>query len=180
MLRRTIRWRPAEGDGLEHLDLRETEDGILVRSVVTGHFEKLAFGASYEVRLTPDWRFLSLSLHRTDGRSLTLAAEGSGLWTMNGSPAPHFDGCIDIDLSASPFTNSLPIRRARFDIGVPQRFRMVWIPLDTLDPLIDEQIYTKLGPGRFRYQSGDGTFTADLSVDDDGLIIDYPALFRRA
>lgn len=30
-----------------------------------------------------------------------------------------------------------------------------------------------------RYESRDGIFTADLTFDADGLVIDYPALARR-
>lgn len=177
---RSIRWRPVAGDGLEHLELREAEDGIVVRSAIIGTFENRTFGASYTIHLSPDWWFRSLELTRTDGATLTLEAGGDGLWAMNGNPAPQFDGCIDIDISATPFTNTLPIRRSHFDVAVPQRFNMVWVPLDTLDPLVDEQIYTMLDPARFRYQSADGAFQADLSVDADGLIVDYPGLFSRA
>jgi uncharacterized protein len=37
-----------------------------------------------------------------------------------------------------------------------------------------------LQPGRlFRYQALDRSFAADLSVDEDGLVIDYPTLFER-
>jgi hypothetical protein len=36
-----------------------------------------------------------------------------------------------------------------------------------------------LAPGRFRFESPAFDFTADLTVDEDGLVIDYPGLFRR-
>jgi hypothetical protein len=37
-----------------------------------------------------------------------------------------------------------------------------------------------LQPGRlYRYQALDRSFSADLSVDGDGLVIDYPTLFER-
>jgi hypothetical protein len=40
--------------------------------------------------------------------------------------------------------------------------------------------YRCLQPGRlFRYQALDRSFAADLSVDEDGLVIDYPTLFER-
>jgi hypothetical protein len=34
--------------------------------------------------------------------------------------------------------------------------------------------------GLYRFLSLDGGFTADLLVDADGLVLDYPGLFRRA
>jgi hypothetical protein len=33
--------------------------------------------------------------------------------------------------------------------------------------------------GLYRYESLDSDFRADLPVDDDGLVLDYPGLFRR-
>ena len=35
------------------------------------------------------------------------------------------------------------------------------------------------GGGLYRFLSLDGGFTADLLVDADGLVLDYPGLFRR-
>lgn len=176
---RAVRWRPVEGDGLEHLELRETELGIVARSVVVGRFEGFDFGISYEIRLMPDWTFRSLELWRTDGPVFTLESDGAGYWTINGRHEPQFDDCIDIDIAVTPFTNTLPLRRTRLELGVPQHFRMVWLPPDTLDPFVDEQIYTRLGPDRYRFRAADGTFEADLTVDGDGLVVDYPGLFRR-
>ena len=36
------------------------------------------------------------------------------------------------------------------------------------------------GGGLYRFESLDGGFTADLPVDPDGLVLDYPGLFKRA
>ena len=165
--------------GLEHLHLTETGDGILARSAVIGNFNGLDFGARYEVRLERDWTFRALLLERLDGVRLTLKRDSSGAWFRDGVPSPALADCIDIDIAATPFTNTLPIRRARFEVGVPQHFQMAWIPLDTLDPFRDEQIYTTRDDAHFRYQSGDGSFEAELTLDADGLVVDYPGLFVR-
>ena len=52
-----------------------------------------------------------------------------------------------------------------------------------LQPWPEPQRYTRLetgdGGGLYRFLSLDGGFTADLPVDLDGLVLDYPGLFRR-
>ena len=52
-----------------------------------------------------------------------------------------------------------------------------------LQPWPEPQRYTRLeandGSGVYRFLSLDGGFTADLPVDSDGLVLDYPGLFRR-
>ena len=43
-----------------------------------------------------------------------------------------------------------------------------------------DQRYTALTPGSlYRFESPGSGFTADLPVDEDGLVLDYPGLFRR-
>ena len=48
---------------------------------------------------------------------------------------------------------------------------------------MEEQRYTRLeqnsGDTLYKYESLDGGFTANLPVDADGLVLDYPGLFRR-
>lgn len=179
-LHRVVRWRPVDGEGLEHLELRERPYGFVAQSTIIGTFEALDFGARYEIYLDSSWTFRSLVLERTDGRALTLRSDGAGHWERgNGDPLPELEGCIDIDISATPFTNTLPIRRAAFELDVPQEFRMAWVPLDTLEPFADGQIYTRRGERHFLYQAADGTFEAPLTVDSDGLVVDYSGLFTR-
>jgi hypothetical protein len=174
-----LRWQPVGEVGLEHCRVRESSDGINVRSVLIGQFEGFAYGAQYDIELAPDWTFRSLTLRLQDGRVLRLNSNGLGDWKRNGQRAPELEGCVDIDISGTPFTNTLPIRRAKFADGVPQHFTMAWIPLDSLEPFRDGQIYTRLDPTHYRYQSGDGSFEQVLTVDADGFVADYPTLFAR-
>ena len=48
---------------------------------------------------------------------------------------------------------------------------------DVVEPAAQD--YTKLGPTRFRYRSLSSGFTADLTVDADGLVVEYPPFWRR-
>ena len=53
-----------------------------------------------------------------------------------------------------------------------------------LQPWPEPQRYTCLekgtGGGLYRFLSLYGGFTADLPVDAEGLVLDYPGLFKRA
>lgn len=179
-LHRVIRWESLETRGLEHFEIRETDWGYLAQSSVVGTFEGTDFGCRYEVTLAPDWSFRHIVLEKTDGGVLILRADGEGNWeTAQGDELPEFQGCIDIDIGVTPFTNTLPIRRAHLEPGVPQRFRIVWIPLDSLEPFVDEQVYTRRDDTHVYYAAADGSFEAELTLDSDGFVADYPGLFRR-
>jgi hypothetical protein len=181
-LRRIVRWVPYEGTGLEYAHINHWGDIIKVRSVVIGHKDGTDYGLNYELTLDPDWTFRSVIFQRTDGVMKELWTDGKGSWEDGeGDALPHLEGCIDIDISGTPFTNTLPMRRNRdWVIGEPRRFNMAWVPLDTLEPFQDGQIYTPLGDTRWRYQAADGSFEAEILVDADSLVVDYPGLFRRA
>jgi hypothetical protein len=179
---RSVRWRPAQGGGLEHLTIRSVNGAIVARSVVIGARGGAPYGVSYTIVCDSDWRVRVLDLKTTDDRRLHLSSDGSGHWSdHDGQSLPVFDGCIDIDLAGTPFTNTLPIRRLDLDTDRGDvKLSMVYVPFDTFSPKIDGQCYRCLQSGRlFRYQALDRSFATDLSVDDDGLVIDYPTLFER-
>lgn len=177
---RILRWRPVEGVGLEQANFEERKDGVRVRGVIIGSDEARDFGLRYELVLDPDWRTRMLVLERTDGRTEILHTDRDGNWRdTHGDDLPELKGCIDVDLSGTPLTNTLPIRRVAWTLGVPQRFDMTWVPTETLVPRREAQIYTKLADDRWRFQTADGSFEAELTVDADGFVVRYPGLFER-
>jgi hypothetical protein len=105
---------------------------------------------------------------------LVVAADPGGRWTLDGRDCPQVAGCIDLDLNFSPSTNLLPIRRLGLEAGREAVVRAAWLrfPGFTLEPL--EQVYRRLDKATWRYESGGGRFTADLTVDETGFVTLYP------
>ncbi len=182
LLPTTARWRPLEGEGLEHLELRPSGHTIRAESMVIGDRGGVPYGVRYSIDCNSAWHVLHFLIETTSGQKLELASDGYGHWkTMAGEPLPEFNGCIDIDLAGTPFTNTLPIRRLGLtpESGTVQ-LNMLYVPFDSFRPLRDAQRYTCLEEGRrYRYEAADRPFTAELPVDEDGLVTDYPTLFRR-
>lgn len=175
------RWRSADGSGLEHLNLRPAGDRIIVDSVVVGGRGGAPYGVRYRIACRSDWTVVTLDIETTDGRGLHVASDGDARWSdTDGARLPALDGCVDVDLAGSPFTNSLPLRR--LDLS-PQmgavELKMLYVPFATFEPTVDSQRYRCLRPGFYRYEAVDRTFSADLTVDEDGLVVDYPNLFLR-
>jgi hypothetical protein len=179
---RTIRWAPCDGTGLEHFSIRRKNDAIVARSVVIGQRDAAPYGVQYTVVCDDAWRVRSLDLATTDDRSVHLRADGNGNWSDNsGNALTDFCGCIDIDLAGSPFTNTLPVRRLGLDVeqGAVE-LKMVFIPFEDFSPFVDGQRYTCLESSRlFRFEAVDGSFSAEIVFDEDGLVLDYPPLFTR-
>jgi uncharacterized protein len=180
-------WTPWDGRGLEHLRLRIGEGGIDADGVVIGEEDGVAFRARYVIRCDPGWRTREMIVDPLDGRdSLHLRSDGKGNWSdASGESLPELEGCSDVDLSATPFTNTLPIRR--LDLREEESSAIVAVFVDVPGMRLDasRQRYTCLernaGGGLYRYED-EGLFrgfTADLPVDADGLVLNYPGIFRR-
>ncbi|MGH8185461.1 MAG: putative glycolipid-binding domain-containing protein [Steroidobacteraceae bacterium] len=184
--KRTICWMPLwnkdkEGMGLEHLLLTERT----AHSVILAFDEEQGpFRLSYRLTWDESWRLRDAELTAATGhsaRSLTLHADGQGHWRGgDGRIIDELDGCIDIDIWPTPFTNSLPIRREPMSVGERREFRMAWVFAPDLTVNPQPQAYTRLADRRYLFENLDGSgFRVELPVDEDGIVIDYPEFFRR-
>lgn len=188
-MERHIMWAPWEEPGLEHLHLLQNNELIIADSVILGVNGQEPFRLQYHISCNSLWglRSIQLKLLSHSPRDLNLSTDGKGTWTNEmGEVIPSLNGCLDSDISATPFTNTLPIRRLDLKPGMSTILNMVYIAVPQLQVTAVEQRYTCLeathAGGRYRYESlnnGVSVFTAELPVDNDGLVIDYPGLFRR-
>ncbi|GAA1549274.1 putative glycolipid-binding domain-containing protein [Dactylosporangium maewongense] len=88
---------------------------------------------------------------------------------------------LDVDLYNSPLTNTLPVRRLglhRAEPGTVATIEAAWVLLPSLAVLPLQQVYEVLPGRRVRYSS-EG-FTAELELDTDGYVVDYPGLATLA
>jgi uncharacterized protein len=172
-------WGGAEAN-LEHLEIRLDGDRVLAEGLVIGSSEGERFGLDYRLVLDRAWRVREAGLRTAAGRSLQLTGDGAGLWTVNGHVDESLGRCIDIDIQATPFTNTLPIRRLNWGPGQSTIVEVAYIDVPALTVAPSRQRYTCVSPGSlFRFEALDTGFIADLPLDAEGLVLDYPALFRR-
>jgi hypothetical protein len=186
-LNRTRFWAPWTGPGLEHLRPRVGDIGYVAAGTVLGLREGVPFRLQYKIKTDWDWRVrkIILELHTSEGNRIqTLRTDGRGHWRNDdGEPLPAFEGCLDVDISATPFTNTLPIRRLDLRPGQRADLRVVYVPVPSLAIRAVAQRYTgverHMEGGIVTYEGLFRDFRADLPFDADGLVFDYPETFRR-
>ncbi|NPT36819.1 putative glycolipid-binding domain-containing protein [Paraburkholderia xenovorans] len=178
---RELRWVSEEGDGIEHLAFDSHEDGFAAESVVVGQRYGKPYGLHYKVRCDAQWRTRYAWLKVVGGGELELHGDGEGHWRDgHGLVLSAIEGCIDIDIAATPFTNTLPIRRLQLAEGEHRPISAAYISTPDLQVTRAGQAYSCIALHReYRYEGIFRDFTADLKVDEDGLVIDYPTLFTR-
>ena len=183
---REVMWSAWNAPGLEHLRLAMHEDGVVADGMVLGVREGLPFRVAYELRCDVGWRVRAVRVGDPGPElpGVEYFSDGQGNWTApDGRAVPELRGCIDVDISVTPFTNTLPIRRLGLAPTESAELSVAYFEGTELQAWPEPQLYTCLeksdGGGLYRYLSTDGGFTADLPVDADGLVLDYPGVFRR-
>ncbi|MFF1878794.1 putative glycolipid-binding domain-containing protein [Leifsonia sp. NPDC058230] len=180
-------------DRLDALGTSRTTDYVTTWSLETGQDWVTA---RLDVAVSGrGWR-RRLALARDAHGRWTSEAEATGVADFHGETmaepgirdASALDGALDCDLALCPVTNSMPILRlGALEAAVPEtRLVMAWVALPSLEVIRSDQLYSSAaaldkaaGHGVVRYQSASRDFIGDLTVDPDGIVIDYPHLARR-
>jgi hypothetical protein len=193
---RVYYWAAAETPGLEHcrLDTDPADDCYVAHGTVMGverdgRNKGKPYRLTYKVKADAGWRTRKVTLESQgqDGSNVTriLRSDGKGNWKdERGDALEPAKGCLDIDIWATPFTNTLPIRRLAqkpggLKPGQRETIRALWVTGPDLRFRTVAQHYTLLPSGRVLYEDGEADFRAELALDADGVVTDYPGLFRR-
>jgi hypothetical protein len=165
----------------QRLDIPGRETAELIRVSggwqITGLAEFAGSRVEYDVKCGEDWvtESATVVIEKID---VELLRNPAGEWSMNGSKIWEVTGCDDVDFEFSPCTNTLPIRRLNLAIDEGSAVRAAWLRFPSLQLEPFEQTYTRTGEVTYRFESGDGTFTRELTVNEAGLVVDYPGLWR--
>ena len=180
-----IWWSSLDETGLEHLKISQNDAHIIAESVVLKLEGGKPFELTYRIRTDSWWRMREVELTlRANGtmQDIQVFADGAGNWSDSvGNELPEYSGCLEIDISATPFTNTLPVKRSALKIGETLDISVVYFLIPEMSIQRSEQRYTKLENDLYRFEENGlfAGFTADVRFDSDGLVIDYPDLFRR-
>jgi uncharacterized protein len=173
----SILWRRLDGPGHESARLL-LEDALwhLTGTAVFAH-ERHPCRLDYRIVCDSDWQTLSARVEGWIGITpidISISVDVNRRWLLNGTDQFEVENCVDVDLNFSPSTNLLPIRRLVLEVGEEARVRAAWLrfPGFTLEPL--EQSYLRTGKQTYRYESGGGSFVAELEVNEAGFVTRYP------
>ena len=186
-----LTWQAGDGRTMESARVLLGAGGLralgrAVRAVPDGPM----FTSSYRLIVGESGEVQRLSVTTASAereRSLTLNRTEDGYWlldTGSGGSRAEFDKSVDVDVEFSPMFNALPIRR----LGLHKKpgehtVPMVIVSVPTLEVKVVRQSYRTVSTldadGRAVVEFIQGDFTAALTVDADGLIVDYPGLATR-
>ena len=181
-LERSVVWKSLLIDGTDYCVLRHRSKAWLLRGTVIGVLkDQRPILVQYEVQCDENWSTREVQIQSSMGsetKTMSLTVYAPGRWRSSGQDVPQFSGCSDVDLSVTPATNTLPIRRLNLPIGSAASVTAAWIkfPDLTLQPL--SQRYARLDKQTFHYESESG-FSTDIVVDELGLVTKYPGGWER-
>lgn len=195
---RAVAWVKGEPFGVEFAEIDIGEEQMSARGVAIGT-APLPYRLDYELETQTGFATARLrATCRGEGwrREVDLRGDADGVWSVAAEEEGHVDlppaggdtarlaGALDCDLGLSPVTNMMPIlRHGLLHGGGPIEFTMAWVAVPALAVQPDGQRYRHLRSAAdhhvIRFEAIDGSFGADITVDADAVVIDYPAIARR-
>ncbi|RYU93173.1 putative glycolipid-binding domain-containing protein [Emticicia agri] len=177
-----ILWKGIEYESLENCLIDTTEEGTEISSTIVGQYAGKIYLIDYQIRTNAAWETLFVAIesrvnHQT--QHWQLEGDGQGNWRKNGKVCQQFGGCIDVDIPLTPFTNTLPINRLKLAIGETQLINVIYLDLLAEEFKPVQQKYIRLKEEVYHYENVPNDFEAAITVDANGLVVNYPALFER-
>lgn len=179
----TILWTRNDRPGHEYARLSADEAGWRLSGVALFEHDGLPCNLSYAVRCDRSWVTTEAEVTGRVGPrevDVSLIADAARVWRLNGEICAAVTGAIDVDLNFSPSTNLLPIRRLNLAVRERSEICAAWLrfPGFTLEPLV--QSYTRTSEQTYVYESGGGTFVAELQIGKAGWPLSYGNIWSAA
>jgi hypothetical protein len=175
-----VLWRGILLPGHEACRLQQSGQNWHLDGVAVFIHEQRPCQLSYHITCDHHWQTRSAQVWGWVGDGLIdihIRVDGQQRWWLNEVEQTRVAGSIDLDLNFSPSTNLLPIRRMKLQVWEEADITPAWLrfPGFSLEPL--PQRYQRTGEISYHYESSGGKFVADLKVDGDGFVVDYPGIW---
>jgi hypothetical protein len=139
----------------------------------------------FSVVVDSRWQTRSCFVEALGGDGLdrvTLTVDGLGHWTLDGRDWTELEGCLDVDVSISPLTNTLVVRRLGLEVGEERSIDVAWLDVPSLAVARVTQTYRREpdGPHGQQYLYADPTYGSfAFTTDPFGVVREYQGLFAR-
>jgi len=181
MNRTEAMWISNDNRIFEHAWLYKTVEGSTADGWIV-HSGEDGYRIHYKIDVDISWRTrkIEITKYGEQVKTLQLHSDGHGYWSDHqGEEISTLNGCIDVDLYASPFTNTIAIQRLALQPLKSETINVVFVGLPELKTEPVRQKYTMINESLYRYEGLETGFTTELPVDSNRFVIDYPDFFRR-
>jgi hypothetical protein len=179
-VKREILWSGVRTPSLDYCSIKKETGGWRFSGLVVVKPQANPFGASYEILVDRTFKVRSLVVDRRPfGLENLMKIEfRRGSWFVNGKEQTDLYECTDVDIEASPVTNTIPIRRTHLKVGQNVDLIVAWVRFPSLVVTPLGQSYKRLSGRKYLYQGASG-FSAELEVDDFGLVTRYADIWKE-
>ncbi|MCD2195023.1 putative glycolipid-binding domain-containing protein [Actinomycetospora endophytica] len=139
----------------------------------------------FSVVVDARWQTRSCFVETIGGDGLdrvTLTVDALGHWTLDGRDWTELEGCLDVDVSISPLTNTLVVRRLGLEVGEERSIDVAWLDVPSLAVARVTQTYRREpdGPHGPQFVYADPTYGSfTFTTDPSGVVREYQGLFAR-
>ncbi len=172
-------WASTKPPGVEYCTVKGGARGWLLGGSIVRRFEAGTVVITYLIETDSGWNTKRVSVEQLlNGRRTSLKIEVKrSRWFVQGREKKRLKGTFDVDLEASPVTNTLPIRRTRMKVGSKIDLVVAWVRFPSLKVAPFRHGYERLAKSRYVYRSSTG-FRAEIEVDGFGLVRHYGDYWR--
>ena len=179
-----ILWEQLIDKGLEHLILHQNAT-IEAQGLIVGVLNGNPYRIQYQIVCDLNWNVQKMSISDLlNDKVVDVIKSGNDWLDKKNNPIETVRGCADVDIMVTPFTNTLPIRRVNLKQGESKEISVVYVSVPGLGLSKFDQRYTCIRQdkdgGTYKYENLNGEFTSDIQVDEDGMVVNYPGIFKLA
>ncbi len=175
-------WRDVWHPGINGATLSALEDGWRLTGRADVRFAEGPTKFSYRIDCNRAWepREAEITLRDASGpRRIGIEVTEDLVWTVGGLRNAELRGCTDLDLAATPATNTLTLKRLGLEVGESRELLAAWILFPDIVPIAARQRYTRVSEHLYHFEAPLNGFVSDFEVDDDAVVTHYPATWDR-
>jgi uncharacterized protein len=174
-----IVWKGLYLNTIEHCKITKSSHLIVVHGQISGLVEHQPINIHYSIELNEGYEINSVQLQSfNDPFAVDLSHKNKKWFDLYGNHLSQYDDCDDIDIALTPYTNTIPIKRLKFNLGDPREINVIYI--DPLKKMLTRtrQRYTHIENRRYKYENIPSGFVSNIYTDNDGIVDIYPGIWQ--
>lgn len=176
-----IAWRRLDPPGRDACRLVRRADGWRLDGRARYRVGGIASRLAYRVDCDAAWVTRAGGVRGSIGGraiDIRIARGPGGEWSIDGTPVPGLERCLDLDLGFTPATNLLPVRRCGLAVGRSVEAPAAWLDVDGATLALLPQRYERRSATAYWYEAPTAGYAALLDVAPDGFVRRYPGLWE--